>query len=76
VRYFDPDGAHPDQWELYDLDGDGCEATNLLVTDAAFPTPIDNPPAPHSDAQIRSVAERLHRLLARYEAEKLSWPVG
>jgi arylsulfatase A-like enzyme len=76
ARYFDPSGAHADQWELYDLDGDGCEAVNLLVTDAPFPTPIAHPPAPHTDAEIRRTAERLHKLLDRYEAEKLSWPAG
>lgn len=74
ARYFDPAGEHADQWELYDLASDGCETTNLLVTDAEFPTPIANPPAPHDDAEIRRVAERLHRLLLRYEAEKLAWP--
>lgn len=76
ARYFDPSGAHADQWELYDLAGDGCEAVNLLVTDAAFPTPIAHPPAPHDAAQIRAQAERLHALLQRYEAEKLSWPAA
>lgn len=74
ARYFDPSGEQADQWELYDLAGDGCEATNLLVTDAAFPTPIADPPAPHTPAGIRATAERLHRLLQRYEAEMLSWP--
>lgn len=74
ARYFDPSGQHADQWELYDLAGDGCEAINLLVTDAVFPTPIADPPAPHDAAEIRRVAQRLHRLLERYEAEKLAWP--
>ena len=42
--------------------------------DLGTPTPIENPPAPHDDAEIRRVAERLYRLLERYEAEKLAWP--
>lgn len=74
ARYFDPSGEHADQWELYDLATDGCEATNLLVHDAPFPTPIPDPPAPHDALQIRAQAQRLHALLQRYELEKLSWP--
>lgn len=74
VRYFDPSGQEADQWELYDLEHDGCEMTNLLVTDAAFPTPIAALPPQYTDAGIRATAQHLHTLLRRYEAEKLSWP--
>jgi arylsulfatase A-like enzyme len=74
ARYFDPSGTEADEWELYNLANDGCEVTNLIVTDGAFPTPIANLPAPYTDAEIRATAQRLLQLLQRYEAEKLSWP--
>lgn len=74
VRYFDPSGLHSDEWELYNLDTDGNELTNLLVTAAAFPTPIADLPRGYSAAEIRAKAEELGRLLRKLEAEKLSWP--
>ncbi len=72
ARYWDPRGVHPDQWELYDLEHDGCETTNLLVTGGPFPTPIADLPAPYTEAAIIETAERLHRLLQRYEQQMLS----
>ena len=74
ARYWDPSGAEADQWELYDLEHDGCELTNLLITDASFPTPIPALPAQYTDAQIVDTAERLYRLMQRYEKEMLSAP--
>ncbi|WP_223621746.1 sulfatase-like hydrolase/transferase [Lysobacter sp. ESA13C] len=74
ARYWDPSGGEADQWELYDLEHDGCELTNLLVTDARFPTPIPALPSPYTDAQIVDTAERLYRLMQRYEKEMLSTP--
>ncbi|MFD1299443.1 sulfatase-like hydrolase/transferase [Lysobacter gummosus] len=72
VRYWDPRGIESDQWELYDLEHDGCEMTNLLVTDGHFPTPIAALPAPYTAVQIVETANRLLRLLQRYEKEMLS----
>lgn len=74
VRYWDPNGNEKDEWELYDLDRDGCEATNLLVTNGAFPTPIADLPAGYTAAGIREKADRLNQLLQRYEQEYLSTP--
>ena len=74
VRYWDPSGQEADQWELYDLEHDGCELTNLLVTDGAFPTPIATLPPYYSQDGIVDTANRLNRLLQRYEKEMLSTP--
>lgn len=74
VRYWDPSGEHAEQWELYDLKRDGCEMTNLLVTDGQFPTPIAELPSAYTDAGIVVTAQRLGRLLQRYEREMLSEP--
>lgn len=74
VRYWDPNGTVADEWELYDLDRDGCELTNLLVADGAFPTPITDLPHGYTDAGIRETANRLDALLQRYENEMLSTP--
>lgn len=74
ARYFDPSGEAADEWELYDLERDGCEATNLLVTNGAFPTPISDLPHGYTDREIRETAQRLKHLLERYEAEWLSTP--
>ena len=30
VRYIDPNGVESDQWELYNMDNDPCEKTNLV----------------------------------------------
>lgn len=74
VRYWDPRGIEADQWELYDLRHDGCEMTNLLVTDGRFPTPIGALPEYYTDAGIVETANRLNALLQRYEREMLSVP--
>lgn len=74
VRYWDPNHIEADEWELYDLEHDGCEMTNLLVTNASFPTPIAQLPSYYTDAGIVDTANRLNRLLQRYEAEMLSTP--
>lgn len=62
----------PDQWELYNLDQDPTEYTNLLVFDGAFPTPIAQPPAWTSTDEIVAVATELHAELQRQEAWLLS----
>ncbi|UXI68819.1 sulfatase-like hydrolase/transferase [Tahibacter amnicola] len=74
ARYWDPSNHAQDEWELYDLDRDGCEQTNLLLTRGAFPTPIPDLPAGYTNEQIRAVAGNLRALLQKYEAEMLSAP--
>lgn len=78
VRYCDPWSAQPvpDQWELYHLESDPTEQTNLLVHDIADPTviPADRlPPAlGMSREQVEETARRLHRELTEQEAKLLS----
>lgn len=72
VRYWDPNGIEADQWELYDLEHDGCENTNLLVTDGRFPTPIAELHQRYTATRIEETAHRLEKLLRRYEREMLS----
>jgi hypothetical protein len=74
VRFCDPwsERPVPDQWELYNLDQDPTEYTNLLVFDGAFPTPIAQPPAWTSTDEIVAVATELHVELQRQEAWLLS----
>lgn len=76
VRYCDPWSPQPvpDQWELYNLDKDPIEYTNLLVHDGAFPTPIDAgrmPPGLDAD-EVVAAADALHAELQRQEAALLS----
>ena len=71
-RYWDPNRKAADEWELYNLTTDACEFTNLLVTNAPFPTPIDDLPAPYNKASIIATAERLRTLLQKLEATHLS----
>lgn len=72
VRNCDPWSAVPvaDEWELYNLEIDGNEATNLVVYNAPFPTLIDPLPATLmlNAAQLTEVANRLHAELQRQEA--------
>ena len=56
------------------LEHDGCEMTNLLITNASFPTPIAELPSYYTNADIVDTANRLNGLLRRYEAEMLSTP--
>jgi hypothetical protein len=72
ARYWDPSRKAADEWELYNLTTDACEFTNLLVTNAPFPTPIDDLPAPYDKAGIIATAERLRRLLQKLETTQLS----
>lgn len=76
VRYCDPWSAHPvpDQWELYNLRLDPTEYTNLLVHDAAFPTPIaaERLPGQLSRDQVIAIAHELGAELKRQEAAHLS----
>lgn len=74
VRYCDPwsERPVPDQWELYNLNHDPIEATNLLVHDAPFPKVIPSLPEPFEAAFIAAKAEELRQELARQEALHLS----
>jgi len=78
VRYCDPWSSKPvaDEWELYQLDVDPAELTNLVVHSGDFPTVIaaDSLPAglDMSPQQVAETARRLQRELARLEAELLS----
>lgn len=74
VRYCDPwsERPVPDQWELYNLDADPTEATNLLVYDGAFPTVIDTLPDGLEIAAVLEAAHRLRAELARQELALLS----
>lgn len=74
VRYCDPwsERPVPDQWELYHLEHDRIEATNLLVHNAPFPTVINSLPEPFEGHVIKQKAEELRRELARLEAAHLS----
>lgn len=76
ARYWDPNCLERDQWELYNLSTDACEFTNLLVTDAVFPTPINDLPKPYTRAGIVETAERLRDLLQRLEVAHLASPGG
>jgi arylsulfatase A-like enzyme len=71
-RYWDPSHEAADEWELYNLANDGCEFTNLLVTNAPFPTPIPNLPAPYDKEGIIATAEELRKLLQKLELSHLS----
>jgi arylsulfatase A-like enzyme len=75
VRYFDGSGAAqpvPDQWEMYDLEHDPNEMTNLLVYGAPFPTPADVRGSVLGPAAVTREAERLRALMARLEERMLS----
>jgi len=44
VEYFDPAGEHDNEYEIYDLNTDPNELTNLLQIGQPFPTPIKKLP--------------------------------
>jgi choline-sulfatase len=64
ARYYDADGNVPPQWEMYDLENDPLERTNLAYQDYQR--------TPEQEAEY----ERLKRMLARVEETRLqplSW---
>ncbi len=70
VRYFDSvDINLPAQYELYDLNSDPNEITNLLQYNAVFPTPVAN--ANYSDAEIIDKAISLLAQLKTLEVNQL-----
>jgi choline-sulfatase len=59
ARYYDADGNVPPQWEMYDLENDSLERTNLAYQDYQR--------TPEQEAEY----ERLKRMLARVEETRL-----
>ena len=59
ARYYDVDGKVPNQWEMYDLERDPLERTNLAYT--------HHKRTPEQDRQYK----RLRRKLARVESTRL-----
>ncbi len=74
VRYCDPwsERPVPDEWELYNLEHDPIEQTNLLVYNGAFPTVIAALPQPHVAAEVARIANELRAELQRQELALLS----
>jgi arylsulfatase A-like enzyme len=68
VRYFDPTGRAPQEWEMYDLKNDPNEAANLVEVAAT-------PPRARADlpqrAKMQTIADRLAGLLERLERRDL-----
>ena len=56
-RYFDPSGAMPPQWEMYDMDGDPNETTNLVEVQNTPPTVRHDIHGPRRDELQRKANE-------------------
>jgi len=76
VRYCDPWSRvpAPDQWELYNLEHDPIENTNLLIYDGVFPAVIPDGLLPKglSAETVAAQATAMREELARQEATLLS----
>ncbi|HEX7645253.1 MAG TPA: sulfatase-like hydrolase/transferase [Burkholderiaceae bacterium] len=72
VRYWDPACRAEEEWELYHMQNDAAETTNLLVTNGPFPTPIAHLPAPYTAQEIVDTARRLRSLLRELEEKHLA----
>lgn len=70
VRYFDPNGEKDDQYELYDLNTDLNERSNLLVYNADFPTVVQDETA-RDTVRIELKAKEMMTLLQKLEKEML-----
>ncbi|MBB4841168.1 arylsulfatase A-like enzyme [Sphingomonas kyeonggiensis] len=66
VRYFDPSGHEPQEWEMYDLRGDPIEANNLVQVTVTPPTIREGLPA-----ALQQEADKLAQLLRRLELRDL-----
>lgn len=66
VRYFDPSGREPQEWEMYDLRSDPIEANNLVQVAVTPPTIREGLPA-----ALQQEADRLAGLLRRLELRDL-----
>src|SRR5262249_10950102 len=68
VRYFDPSGTEPDEWEFYDLLNDPIERHNLMASRAGPPALREAVRAWGTERDEREKERaRLHALLLRYE---------
>ncbi len=71
-RYVDPSGREADEWEMYRLDVDPNEMTNLLVYNGQGPTVIPTLPTEFgTPEEVQAKADELDTLLARLESEML-----
>ena len=61
VRYFDPSGVEPQEWEMYDLSADPIEAVNLVSVTESPPRAID----PAMQGTVDGLAALLERLEKR-----------
>ncbi|HEV2815633.1 MAG TPA: sulfatase-like hydrolase/transferase [Allosphingosinicella sp.] len=68
VRYFDPAGKAPQEWEMYDLANDPNEAVNLVEVAASPPRAREDLP---DRAGVQAEADRLAALLAKLERRDL-----
>jgi arylsulfatase A-like enzyme len=66
ARYFDPSHRAPQEWEMYDLKGDGNETINLVQTGVTPPTMRPE------HAALQSEADSLYVLLRELERRYLS----
>lgn len=64
ARYFDPSGTETDQWEMYDLNADPNETTNLMQVNT-------NPPTA-KDSKMQKMVDELYALLHSMERRYLS----
>lgn len=71
ARYFDPSGQVPHEWEMYDLNLDPNETTNLLEVASPRPTARGDLPKPFVQADVQVHADRLVALLNELEARDL-----
>lgn len=66
VRYFDPSGREPQEWEMYDMLADPNEERNLVQVD------VSPPKVRSGDATLQATADDLAVLLAKLEVRYLS----
>jgi arylsulfatase A-like enzyme len=72
ARYFDPSGAAPQEWEMYDLRNDPNEVVNLVRVRGTPPTARDDLPHWTTREAVQQEADSLATLLAELEARDLS----
>lgn len=74
ARYFDPNGVEAQQWEMYDLQADPNETTNLVQLGVTPPVARTDLPDWADPTVIDQAARELDALLAALEARNLSSP--
>jgi arylsulfatase A-like enzyme len=70
ARYFDPSGATPQQWEMYDMDSDPNETTNLVEVQNT-PTTVRHDIHGVRREELQRKTNELAALLAKLEARDL-----